>query len=70
METKEFFPEGWNGEQKRITKEDLMTSLQTGKILEAKVDRCDLRLQSAFSVCRWDNWNFAKARGRRSTRQS
>jgi len=44
VETKDFFPEGWNGEQTKITKEDLMSSLQTGKILEAKVNRCDLRM--------------------------
>lgn len=44
VETKDFFPEGWNPEQVKITKEDLITSLQTGKILEAKVNRCDLRM--------------------------
>lgn len=50
METKDFFPEGWNGVQEKITKEDLINSLHTGRILEAKVDRCDLRMQFAFSI--------------------
>ena len=48
METKEFFPEGWKVDHDLITKEDLVNSLQTGEILEAKVQRCDLQCNLHF----------------------
>lgn len=48
METKEFFPEGWKVDHNLITKEDLVNSLQTGEILEAKVQRCDLQCNLHF----------------------
>lgn len=48
METKEFFPEGWNIEENLLTKQDLLQSLQNGNILEAKVSRCDLQYNLHF----------------------
>jgi len=48
LETKEFFPEGWNIEKNLLTKQDLLQSMQTGNILEAKVSRCDLQYNLHF----------------------
>lgn len=48
MNTTEFFPEGWNLVKDEIEKEDLIQSLQNGNILEAKVERCDLKYNLYF----------------------